>query len=232
MRGGRLAIQASQRLGAIAGHCGGNSSAPARIVSEMRARLQPQHREEAQMLAEMNLPMMRIQAQAAAAAANEQLQEAKCARETALREAAAARREAERARQDARRMRHEATLTVSDEASRPIVLKLDELPRINQRIQIKTDALQRHIQVRTVQLTADQLYRIDHAVAMATANLDRVDFSPVIAVETAAPWKCGASHSWSQQMQVHYGSVMRHALQSIHNSLNVTTVHQGSGSSL
>jgi multidrug efflux pump subunit AcrA (membrane-fusion protein) len=184
------------------------------------------------MLAEMNLPILRVEAKAAALAAQQQVQVAKCERETALREAAAARREAQRARQDARQIRRDVTLTVPDLGPTSIMLKLDDMPQMDRRIQVRADAMQRRVEVRTVHITADQLEHIDSAVAVATANLNRVDFTPVIVGHGGAALKCPSSRSWSQQMQVQYGNAMRHALQSIHNSINVTNVHQGTGSSL
>lgn len=233
MRGGRLVVLAGQRLGNILGHCGEGSSAPARIVSEMRARLRSGPREEAQMLAEMNLPMMRVEAKSAALAASQQLQEAKCARETALREAAVARREAQRARQEARQMRHEVVMQAPENSALPIVLKLNDLPQIQQRIHIETNGLQRTFEVSSIALSSDQIDRIDNAVAVATANLSHVDLAPTLAGNGATPLKCRRStSSWSRQVEIHYGDAMRRAVQSIHNSLNVTNVHQGSGSSL
>jgi len=201
-------------------------------MSEMRARLRPGQREEAQMLAEMNLPMMRVEAQAAALAARQQLKEAKCARETALREAAAARRDAQRVRQEARQMRHDVVLNVRGNSAQPILLKLDAVPQISERIQINTNGMQQRIVVRKVQFTADQLQSIDNAVAVATANLDRVDFAPAILGDGSKSLKCATSRTWTRQMQLHYGNAMRHAMQSIHSSFNVTNVHQGTGSSL
>jgi hypothetical protein len=229
MRGGRLVVLASQRLGAIAGRCGGVSSAPARIVSEMRARVLPTHPEEAQMLAEMNLPMLRIQAKSAAIAASEQ---AKCERETALRAAELARRDAQRAREDARRMRTNVGVAVPNDLPQPIVLNLKQLPQISERIQIKTNGLQRTVEIRGLRLTADQLGRINTAVEVATASINWTDFAPVVTGDASASVRCRAQRSFSQQMQLRYGNAMRHTLQSLHNSLNVTNIHQGTGSSL
>ena len=96
------------------------------------------------MLAEMNLPMVRAQANAAALAAKQEVREAQCARDIALRDAQLARRDAERARSEARRTRQNVVVSVPD-GMHSIVLRMDNLPEINQRIQIETNALQQRI---------------------------------------------------------------------------------------
>jgi hypothetical protein len=224
MRGGKLVVLASQRLGALTGRCGA-SSVPGRIVSEMRARLQPGHPEEAQMLAEMNLPLMRAQAGAATLAAAQEVEAAKCARDTALHQAEMARREAQRAREDARRVRENVSVSVGPGMARSIVLHMNAWPQMDQHIQIDLAAMQQR-------LIAQQMKMAEASVAsaMATAGLDR-DYV-VSASANSAGWKCAASRAVSREARTSYRNAMRNAVQSIHNSLNATSVHQGSGSSL
>ncbi len=211
LRDGRVTVLASQ-MGLLTGGCGSSSSAPERIVSDMTARLRPAPAEEAAMLAEMNLPMIRAQAQAAALASSQAVAEAKCARETAIREAEQARSEARRAREDARRMA--VPVPVSD--MRPIVFQLDELPQIDQRIRIQTEVLQRRINEQTVklQLASDRLDRIGDEVDIATSKLD---IPEIVALTPVTP-RCPSSRAWTQQMQDHYTRVMRNALHAVQNS--------------
>ena len=85
--------------------CNADASAASRFMGKVRTHLRPGYPEEAQMLAEMNLPIAMAQAKVAEEVARQNMAAARCARETALREAQRARREAERPQREAMRMR-------------------------------------------------------------------------------------------------------------------------------
>jgi len=78
-----------------AAKCNAEASAASRFMGKMRLR--PGYAEEAQLLAEMNLPIAMAQAKVAEEVARQNIAAAQCARATALREAQRARRQAERA---------------------------------------------------------------------------------------------------------------------------------------
>ena len=88
-----------------AAKCNAEASATSRFMGKMRSHLRPGYPEEAQLLAEMNLPIAMAQAKVAEEVARQNMAAAHCARETALREAQRARREVERAQREATRMR-------------------------------------------------------------------------------------------------------------------------------
>jgi hypothetical protein len=95
-----------QHVGAdLKAKCNADASAASRFMGKVRTHLRPGYPEEAQMLAEMNLPIAMAQAKVAEEVARQNMAAARCARETALREAQRARREAERAQREATRMR-------------------------------------------------------------------------------------------------------------------------------
>ena len=95
-----------QHVGAdLKAKCNADASAASRFMGKVRTHLRPGYPEEAQMLAEMNLPIAMAQAKVAEEMARQNMAAARCARETALREAQRARREAERAQREAMRMR-------------------------------------------------------------------------------------------------------------------------------
>jgi hypothetical protein len=85
--------------------CNADASAASRFIGKVRTHLRPGYPEEAQLLAEMNLPIAMAQAKVAEEVARQNMAAARCARETALREAQRARREVERAQREATRMR-------------------------------------------------------------------------------------------------------------------------------
>jgi hypothetical protein len=72
-------------------------------MGKVRTHLRPGYPEEAQLLAEMNLPIAMAQAKVAEEVARQNMAAARCARATAKREAERARREATRMRE---RMAH------------------------------------------------------------------------------------------------------------------------------
>jgi hypothetical protein len=89
--------------------CNADASAASRFIGKVRLR--PGYPEEAQLLAEMNLPIAKAQAKVAEEVARQNMAAARCARATALREAQRARREAERAQREATRMRNKTAHT-------------------------------------------------------------------------------------------------------------------------
>jgi hypothetical protein len=79
--------------------CNAEASATSRFMGKVRSHLRPGYPEEAQLLAEMNLPIAMAQAKVAEEVARQNMAAARCARETAKREAERARHEATRMRQ-------------------------------------------------------------------------------------------------------------------------------------
>ncbi len=91
--------------------CNADASAASRFIGKVRTHLRPGYPEEAQLLAEMNLPIAMAQAKVAEEVARQNIAAAQCARATALREAQRARREAQRAQREAIRIRDKTAHT-------------------------------------------------------------------------------------------------------------------------
>lgn len=94
----------------VSSNCGSNSivvralaNVRCRVLAKIRARLHPRSPEEAQLLAEMDLPAIGANARIAAQTARQDAAAAECARAQALREADRARREAMRLQQEVTR---------------------------------------------------------------------------------------------------------------------------------
>ncbi len=139
---------------------GQQPSTLSRWVGELKTHLHPADAEEAQMLAEMNLPPAPVQARIAEQAMQQSLAAAQCARETAAREAEHVRRDAARTREQIAR---ETGISVS-----PVSIDLKGLDGLDQRIQIKTAAIARQIAVQNarMQIAAARL----QAVSMRMQN--------------------------------------------------------------
>src|SRR5208337_2179608 len=141
----------AQQLGAIAGEkCNSDLSAFSQWAARARERLRPGRAEEAQMLAELNIPIVAMQARVAEQAARQSLAATRCAREMAMREAERARREAMRTR--ARMAR----------GSSPISFAPGLPDNFGQRMQFQTAALADRLAARGVslQLAADKFEEV------------------------------------------------------------------------
>ncbi len=93
--------------------CNADASAASRFIGKVRTHLRPGYPEEAQLLAEMNLPITRAQAKVAEEVARQNIAAAQCARATAL-------REAERAQREATRMRERMAYNSANASAMPI----------------------------------------------------------------------------------------------------------------
>ena len=139
---------------------GQRPSTLSRWAAELKTHVHPSDAEEAQMLAEMNLPLAATQAKVAEQAMQPSLAAAQCARETA-------RREAERARRDATRMREQVAREARIPAV-PVSIDLTGLDGLDQRIQVNTAAIARRIALQNarMQIAAAKL----QAVSMQMQN--------------------------------------------------------------
>ena len=129
--------------------CNADASAASRFMGKVRTHLRPGYPEEAQLLAEMNLPIAMAQAkvaeQVAEQVARQNLAAAQCARATAL-------REAERAQREATRMRDKMAHTHGDASAMPIAWGVNAAADVDQRVRAKTAALAERIAAQSVRL--------------------------------------------------------------------------------
>jgi len=159
--------QAGMKMGA---QCPSESSAFSRWLAKARTHLRPAYPEEAQLLAEMNLPFANLQAMAADQIAQQNVAAARCARETAMREAERAQREALKIQQ---KLAHEQANLQMD----PISYQFTRPDVLQQRIQVKTSAVAAKVTARAVkvQMAADALPT--SATRWAEFGVENVDFA-------------------------------------------------------
>jgi hypothetical protein len=123
---------------------GQQPSVLSRLADKVKSQLHPAYPEEAQLLAEMNLPLAAAQARIAEQAAKQSQAAAQCARERAM-------RETERARRDAMRMSAEIARETNISVA-PVVIDLKGLDGLDQRMQARAAALAERVATRNVRL--------------------------------------------------------------------------------
>ncbi len=137
---------------------GQHPSALSRWAAKVRTHLRPAYPEEAQLLAEMNLPMA-THARLAEQALQQSQTATRCARETAI-------REAERARRDATRMRQQ--IAGRNISPAPIALDLKALDNLDQRMQVNVAALAQRVTAANMRLQISGAKL--EAISMQTRN--------------------------------------------------------------
>ncbi len=230
LRNGRLVQLACREYGAIAGHCTG-SSLTSRVIGQMRSRLRPGHPEEAQMLAELNLPMVTAQAKAVVDVAKQEVQAAKleieaakCARETAVREAERARREARMATREEIKARKSAAMAVAY-SSQPIALRIERLGGIEASRQVNPAVIDGQLIASNVslRLSGDQLARISIVASkQAQKQMETAKFAVLsnTGLASASSHRGCKGSLTSSQIQAQYRSAIRNAMHSLQNSAN------------
>ncbi len=193
----RVSLTYGQRAEAkLQAKCNAEDSAVSRFVGKVRTHLRPGYAEEAQMLAEMNLPIVRAQAKVAEQMARQNMAAAQCARATAL-------REAERAQREATRMRERMART--NGSGMTIAWEANMAGDVNQRVQAKTAALAERIAAQTVrlQIAADQMREVSMQFSDSdAANADYADAgqdSDTYASDGGSRNHCDAAQARAQQ---------------------------------
>lgn len=131
-----------------------------REAERLRTHLRPRYAEEAQLLAEMNVPVMAEQMAGQ--------QAAQCARQKAM-------QQAQRAQRDMLRMQRDAQRSTADLHIEPLSLQMDLPPDFNARIQETAAAAAARMAVKTVklQLAADRM-------GAAAARLGQIEMPSVV----------------------------------------------------
>ena len=179
--------------------CPTSSSKVSRWIAKARTHLRPALPEEAQLLAEMNLPIAAMQARVEEQAARQGEAAARCAREIAMREAERGQREAERAQREAERAQRQAIQIQEKMANLnvhgpmdPMSIEVNMPDDLEQRIQLQTSALANRMTATSVklQVAADRL----KGASLRMAGVQNINFdvhAPQVAahVSTHAPCK-------------------------------------------
>jgi len=186
------------RVGAMAkAEC--EASSTARAMTKLRTRLRPRYPEEAQLLAEMNVPIAAMQSRIAQQMARQDAAISQCARERAM-------QDAERARRDAMRLQERMTHAAGQANMAPISLQLNLPSDLDQRIQAQTAALAARFAANNVklQVAADRLR--ESSVRIDGLDLPAIDMtddgghvSTHVHVHTHA--NCKASRTTPDQRQ-------------------------------
>jgi hypothetical protein len=127
------------------------STTAARALAKIRTHLRPRYPEEAQLLAEMNVPVAGMESTIAEQMSRQDQEIARCARARAM-------QEAERARRDAMRLQQQMTQAASQMSFSPMAISTLP-PDLEARIQMRTAAMAAKMAANTVklQIAADKI---------------------------------------------------------------------------
>jgi len=133
-------FQSLQQISLLRGQ---HPSTLSRWAAQLKTHRHPAYPEEAQLLAEMNLPLAAAQAKVAEQALRQSQAAVERARETA-------KRDTERARRDTIKMREE--ITRENIAAAPVAIDWKGLDRVDERMQVEAAALAERVIARNVRL--------------------------------------------------------------------------------
>lgn len=144
-------FQSLQRFSPQGGQHGQTMSGPqcplpaivSRVLAKLKTGLHQTDPEEAQLLAEMNLPIAALEAKAAEQAAKQSQAAAELARVAGMREAERVQREALRMREEMARAKNVASA---------VSIELPALAGLDQRIQVRTAAMAQRLAARSVRM--------------------------------------------------------------------------------
>jgi hypothetical protein len=200
LRSGQLAVL-SGGFGALAG----GQCVASRMLAKIRERLQPGYPEEAQMLAELNVPMIRAQARMTEQAARRDSEVAKCAREEA-------RQQAERARREVQIIREKMVRVKGSNAMMPIVSRNGM--GIDMQVEISQATTRMAAQQSQLAMASEQLANMSDEIArqvdLQMANGELASLS-------------GDSHqpcAFSHKTQIVVRNQIRNSMHVMQNSIN------------
>jgi hypothetical protein len=188
-----------QRAGAdLKAKCNADSSAASRFMGRVRTHLRPGYPEEAQLLAEMNLPIAMVQTKVAEQIARQNMDAAQCARATAM-------REAERAQREATRMREKMARSTANVSAMPIAWETNVEAEVDRRVQAQTAALAERMVAQSVrlQMAADRV----REVSLRVSDSDAADADSAYAQQDpdsnseSSREHCNAVHAQQQAAQ-------------------------------
>ena len=173
------------------------ASSAARAVARVRTHLRPRIPEEAQLLAEMNVPVIDLQGTFDDQVARQDTAIARCAREHAL-------REAERARHEALRLQEKMSREMSAPPNPISALP----PDFDQRIRQQTAAMASQITANQIKLQLATAKLRDNAMAMAVTSAPDVDVwvdTPAVGASPQVHCKVKTSqHSQTKHKMMYY----------------------------
>ncbi len=201
----RISLSHAEHLG-VAAHakCG---AAAARAAAKIRTRLRPRYPEEAQLLAEMNVPIARLEARVADQLARQDAA-SQCAR-------AAAQQEALRVHRDAMRMREKMLRANVGGTMAPISFQVELPGKLDQRIDIDTAVLAKQLATQQVklQIAANKLQAASLRIADSDVSvIDTDDSGDPISSNVAIHVHCNGQSLTQRQAE-------RSAREAVHNAM-------------
>jgi hypothetical protein len=144
--------------------CNADASAASRFIGKVRTHLRPAYPEEAQLLAEMDLPIVMAQVKVAEQITRQNMAAAQCARATAL-------RETERAQREATRMREKWAHPNGGPSPLPIAWTVSASD-VDQQVRTQTAALAERIAAQSVrwQVAAERMRDVSDSEAEQDAD--------------------------------------------------------------
>lgn len=209
-----LSLVHAQQLGAVAkAKCDAGSAAQA--LAKIRTHLRPGYPEEAQLLAEMNVPIAALEAQAAQRMVEQDKAAAQCARATAL-------RESQRARRDAIRMRDRMLRANTEGARVPISFQVKLPDDLEQRIEIRTAAVASQMAAQQVklQIAANRLRTASIRIAGSGMSAADGDDGDQDSSRDVIHVNCNYKNSWQPQADHIAREAVRDAMRQIEYSFN------------
>ncbi len=204
----------AKHMGAMATAQGGADSA-SQAVAKIRTHLRPGYPEEAQLLAEMNVPIASLEARAAEQIARQNIAAAQCARATAL-------RQAQRARRDALRMRDQMLRANQEGTRAPISFQVKLPDDFDQRIEVNTAALARRLALQQVklQIAANQLRAASVHMADSDVSVVDTDDGDQDSSSDAVRLNCNHQNSWQPQADRSAREAARDAMRQLEYSFS------------
>ncbi len=161
----------SQNAGAnLKAKCNADTSALSHFMSKVRTYLSPDYPDEAQLMADMNLPIAMAQAKAAEEVARQNIAAAQCARDTALRQAELGRREADRAQRQASRMRDR----MAHNSAIQIKWGANMAADIDRQLRAQTAAIAKRIAAQSARMAAEQM-QVSLRISDSAADSDQAE---------------------------------------------------------
>jgi hypothetical protein len=189
-----------QQAGAdLKAKCKSDASSASRLMGKVRTHLRPSYPEEAQLLAEMNVPIAMAQAKVAEKLAQQNMAAARCAQEAARREAERAMRDAQRAQREAARSHERAART--NASTMPIVWTVNTAD-IDRQVREQTAAIAERIAEQSVswQVAAEQMQEASEQASDAYAAVaDRDSYSDSSSNAAGPKVHCDVTPSLTQQ---------------------------------
>jgi hypothetical protein len=210
----RISLQHAEHLG-VAAKAQREAGAAVRAAAKIRTHLRPRYPEEAQLLAEMNVPIARLEARVADQLARQDAA-GQCAR-------AAAQQEALRVHRDAMKLREKMLRANAGGAMAPISFQVQLPGNLDQRIELDTAALAKRLAAQQVklQIAANQMQAASFRISVSDLPVvDTDDNGDQVSGDGAIHVHCNGKSSRERQAERSARDAPRDAMRQMEYSFN------------